>query len=412
MKINFKPKEARRLVLQTMLFVGLPLNNINASSEAKTAYEGNNFSYNIDESSKINANHILSYYNFKNLSKNVSDGIPAIKNEQNNILISDSTITNIVSFGNELIIQNITYDKNGNEIKKTYRDNDNNVWNIEFNYDNKGRCVEKICKDKDEKITSSILYKFDENDKLAEEIYSNFHGATKKIIYTANNNIQEIINTSSNGKKNTIKYIYQNDRLIQEIDDSHNGNIINYEYNDNGQLIKKTKLNSDKKTVTETEYLYNNDKLYKEVEYSLDLNMIVTIFYNDNGTIKKKLSYPNKNDVTSLDTIVTTYIYEDGKLVKEESLQYMGGRKHSKIYEYDSNGNKKTYIDNFEETTKVVKYGLLDVLPFECTTTANYVYDKNGACLKTILIGNDNTAFTSLYDLNGCLLQTKISTNK
>ncbi len=153
-------------------------------------------------------------------------------------------------YNNNQIIEENKYDSDGN-LDSTEK----------YNYDNSGNKTEKISIENN-KITSTEKYVYDKKGHLKE---------IKYVLPDGNISWEEKFNYSSDGL------------LLEKIE---NSNIIN-KYNENGQLIEISNLNS---TTTAIKYIYDNNG-----------EQIKQINYYDNGTpngdtFESKIKYDEKEN--------------------------------------------------------------------------------------------------------------------
>jgi len=127
-----------------------------------------------------------------------------------------------------------------------------------------------------------------------------------------------------------------------------------YEYNANGNLIKKTNNRRDGLMAYYTKYEYDeNDNMIKEVLRNINDTKLYQYEYYTNGVMSKKIKYR---------------IYSDNLA--------------EKIYEYDINGNEIKYTDYS------ISYGTLD----RTARWYEYEYDINNNRIKDTYYSKDKLA--------------------
>jgi len=161
-----------------------------------------------------------------------------------------------------------SYDVNGNCIMERCTTSTSDVYISEYNYNNKNKCIEKVCTKLDGCIISTANYKYDDRGFCIKEIRMYYNDYVKDEIfdytYDAYGNCIRRVQTLTNGTQATTEYNYDNNGncIMQRlIDPDGNVNVANLYYDHNDNCIKKV---SDG---TETEYIYSDDGRYivKEV---------------------------------------------------------------------------------------------------------------------------------------------------
>lgn len=253
---------------------------------------------------------------------------------------------------------NYKYDSNNRLIKEIW---DGSV-SCEYKYDKKGRKISEIHYDMDDNSIDSIRkYYYNDMDKLLKKeffqgglygqylsSYSLFHydkqsNLIKKEEFNVSTkipNFREEYKYSKDGKlieergyriskskvidEGKVKYIYENNRLKQEI--GYRGNKSHgktfYTYDSLGRLIKKEKFDGDGKLDSSDIWEYDKKKI------AIDKKVLKTLPYfkgrydvlvNNNRVLKEKMFYRLPDDISTVESI-TNYKYDKyGRLVQSTS---------------------------------------------------------------------------------------------
>lgn len=174
-------------------------------------------------------------------------------------------------------------------------------------------------------------------------------------------------------------------------------NTVDYEYDENGRLVKETTLGINNAPVGYKEYVLNENGLVETMinyiadgpeEYSEEYRVLFE--YNESGLRMKET-----NMISSEVTAVTTYAYEGKNLVSEK--YYEGTELISDVvYEYDDAGN----------LARLVRHDMLE----DSEDTENYSYDGSGRLTqKEVSSDGSLTSRTEYtYDEHGNELSVKV----
>lgn len=163
-----------------------------------------------------------------------------------------------------------------------------------YSYNSSNKIGKKIIESPTQSIT--ITYKYDDSEKLIEEVYK-----------------------SNSGETRTTKYVYNLDTNLEKtIMESSLGNTETTIYNSDGNIKKKEKISADEK-VTTMEYSYSYDLEKGTTTKEIKLATMTFIYvYNSNGDeIYEKVHY-NKTGKTYTYKSKLSYKYDDNGLLIEK----------------------------------------------------------------------------------------------
>jgi len=352
-------------------------------------------------------------------------------------------------------IQNTYEDATGELIKSTRIDDSGNVegyTQYEYTVDDK---VKSAIDYKSGKLYRYTYYEYDaygRNTGVAE-INATSTPTTEKIkdsmikyVYDVDDNIIKIYYpNSSKDKLKGIKFIYNKDKWITEIDGILSGG------DDDTTVIRKYDYYSNAKVRTIRDYknFLNKGTDYIQRDYSydkIDRVVLMTYFTSDNpNTVKEKYEYKyDKNSNITYKHEISNYedsrkdeevFYaydEEGRLVKSEKNNKLTYKTVRCTYKYDKVGNR-TYESEFEtdtvatdqsKTTGYYSYNgynelnqLTSSTVIECADGSNvksysksYNYDNKGNQISVTDSGK-KTNTTYKYDVNSQLIDVEIKTN-
>ncbi len=248
-----------------------------------------------------------------------------------------------------------------------YPEGDTKVYREKINYSDGGRKIEELSYDNDELI-GRILMENDADGNILK--YTSYDGKEKQTLSwsarydSRGNKIKEIRYDDTGAEIGTDEWTYdENGVLIGESVDSEF--FYKYEYDKNGCRIKSVCYDANGAEILESSFVYENDENgnllsvrrmggnsegnLTEYEYDENGNETVRISYNDDGTVMERMErkYDKNGNVLEVKTISSdgteeihaVYSYdEEGKLV--ELFYYSEGEKDTRCtYEYDENGN-------------------------------------------------------------------------
>lgn len=185
----------------------------------------------------------------------------------------------------------------------------------EYKYDVKGNLIFEKGSD----VGDTFVYEYNKDNKIS-------------IIYSSNWEMTK--------EKNSKKYEYNENGYLEKI---YGKNLLleEYEYNANGNMIKKVEYNDDMSISQSYTYEYDsNNRLTKDVLYNSSGNLRKwnSYSYDTNGNLTEEKNYSTFEDPVQ----AFTYKYdEQGKLIRKDREIYWSDRtdKYYYIYEYDADGN-------------------------------------------------------------------------
>ncbi|GAB4300321.1 MAG: hypothetical protein Kow0068_23630 [Marinilabiliales bacterium] len=236
-------------------------------------------------------------------------------------------------------------------------------------YDENGNIVEDTTYESKNVIESKTLSKFDNNNRLVEEInYIADDELTEKINYSYDDQgkVTNVKITYADGSVSNKKYNYsQENTLIIDIideDEEYEGKEIRI-YDDKGRIIEKT-IYDEFENIDEKEKLEYNEKgeIIKRIEYNVDneIEAIINYEYDESGNLIKYLKVTNDNEV--IDKVLFKYD-EQGRLIEQLNSDY--------------------YITkiNYEENIKIEeRYDMNGIMQYRSET----IYDNDGNILEEI----------------------------
>ena len=462
--------------------------NQNGNLIKSTDGEGNQTKYEYDEQGRttkvITPSDATNTYSYDELIKDgndrgvvdtVTDALGRVSKTTNNGSDQITKIEDIAS--TKSIVKTYEYDSNGRQTKEIYSDGSY----IQNTYeDATGELIKSTRIDDsgnvegytqyeytvDDKVKSAIDYKsgkpyrytyyeydaYGRNTGVAE-INATSTPTTEKIkdsmikyVYDVDDNIIKIYYpNSSKDKLKGIKFIYNKDKWITEIDGILSGG------DDDTTVIRKYDYYSNAKVRTIRDYknFLNKGTDYIQRDYSydkIDRVVLMTYFTSDNpNTVKEKYEYKyDKNSNITYKHEISNYedsrkdeevFYaydEEGRLVKSEKNNKLTYKTVRCTYKYDKVGNR-TYESEFEtytvatdqsKTTGYYSYNgynelnqLTSSTVIECADGSNvksysksYNYDNKGNQISVIDSGK-KTNTTYKYDVNSQLIDVEIKTN-
>ena len=462
--------------------------NQNGNLIKSTDGEGNQTKYEYDEQGRttkvITPSDATNTYSYDELIKDgndrgvvdtVTDALGRVSKTTNNGSDQITKIEDIAS--TKSIVKTYEYDSNGRQTKEIYSDGSY----IQNTYeDATGELIKSTRIDDsgnvegytqyeytvDDKVKSAIDYKsgkpyrytyyeydaYGRNTGVAE-INATSTPTTEKIkdsmikyVYDGDDNIIKIYYpNSSKDKLKGIKFIYNKDKWITEIDGILSGG------DDDTTVIRKYDYYSNAKVRTIRDYknFLNKGTDYIQRDYSydkIDRVVLMTYFTSDNpNTVKEKYEYKyDKNSNITYKHELSNYedsrkdeevFYaydEEGRLVKSEKNNKLTYKTVRCTYKYDKVGNR-TYESEFEtdtvatdqsKTTGYYSYNgynelnqLTSSTVIECADGSNvksysksYNYDNKGNQISVIDSGK-KTNTTYKYDVNSQLIDVEIKTN-
>ena len=229
-------------------------------------------------------------------------------------------------------------------------------------FDKKGRDILRIMYGKNGKTWYNKVNTFNDEEKSRETIGYNSEGKIDqrwKAFFDKNGNEFKNYDIGLNNKNMDIK----NGDVIQVMITP-----IEYEYNDDEQLLKQITYNEDKSVYSKVINQYYKDGIIKESHF-IYLDDVPNskyanankIKYNNKGKQIEKYNYGSDGDLSE------KYRYEynaAGNLLK--SYQYRSNESLFQVCKYDDNGNKTK--------DEIYEFG---AITFESTYTYEFDYDSN-----------------------------------
>ena len=270
---------------------------------------------------------------------------------------------------------------------------------------------------------TTIIYTVDGVKRKTVEKFDECYAINEIILDDGSRNIIEYF-TEDIGDVSVNKY---NEIKSQK---DNNGNVTTYERDERGNTTKV--INPDGSF---RRYGYYTDEARKDlVQWEQDENNNYTYYeYSNERTLIGKYvyrtpvvtePYPAFEDLSSANSIITTYTYKaDGQIESVlEPNQY--GTNNKTIYEYNTNGTLKRITDPEGKSISYTynSYGLVESEVIALNSYSTYMstwyeYDKNGRVLRktlcdsnTIESANNKSVERFVYDNMGRLIQ-KISPN-
>ncbi|TAL70500.1 MAG: hypothetical protein EPN82_02500 [Bacteroidetes bacterium] len=312
-----------------------------ANNKVKSIIDFQNRVYNYLYDNNFNQIAVIDPLN--DTTKFVYDGLNRLTSTINPLGYSDSTV----------------YDKLNNKLE--YRDNKGNP--IQYTYDSLSQLTSVT-----DALQCKVEYQYDISGNLIQIKYGNSR--------TVDGYEYDKMNRKTYEPDPPTTYIYDNQsNMIQEKD--ANGNIIDFDYDNAHQLIRKT---------------YNNEDVN---EYTYNLNGLMSSATDKTGRIE--FQYNEKNQLISLlsngDTI--KYEYQGPNRTK---MVYPNG--DTIVYSYDNN-NILTAINNIQ--LDYYENGLVRKILHTDKLATEYKYN-NANWIESItskINGNISFGDNYLYDLNG-----------
>lgn len=255
------------------------------------------------------------------------------------------------------------------------------------------------------KLSYVLTYEYNETNKLVKEIYSGDIQKTVDYEYDTNNNIISKTITDKHNNSAVINYVYDDKNDLVSIKDNGT-NILGYEIDAvktidlipciyeisleyNNHLLTKEIYNGDIQKTVEYQYNENNDIIEKKITEKNGKEYKATFEYNDlNNLVKitdKGTEYiPIINSVINREKRITRLDYlqydDKNRLIKEE----LKGTISSNIeYTYDNNNNITlvAYKDDYGgEEDVIYEYnskGYISKITDNCTTYIGIDYNEN-----------------------------------
>ena len=233
------------------------------------------------------------------------------------------------------------YDLDGNIVKGTNYDSEGNVRDsFEFEYSATGKAISQVRYLPSGEIFDTAKFEYDASDKLLKGTFYSPDGAVRALY----------------------EYEYEDGLLVGDTYTGEGPNIRHdYEYNQNGSLVKESKTVEDPYNYSWIVYSYDaTGMLETAITYTdhpntpdegiedEDWDKTEEYEHDALGNVTKMITTTNRGD-GQIEKVTVVYEYNsDGRLIKETSTdtgiydQYSeapAGRTEEKLYEYDEYGN-------------------------------------------------------------------------
>ncbi|NOX85737.1 MAG: hypothetical protein GXO86_07210 [Chlorobi bacterium] len=243
------------------------------------------------------------------------------------------------------------FDERGNSIREVEYTPDGRVDNAaEYKYDDENRLIEEVHYFEDE-VTEKIRYILDEEGKRTgvETTYADDSKSVKKVIREGNTiTVKTFDEDGDPEEEDRIKYDEEG-RVTEEVKLDEEGKIVNrnvYEYNKNGKLLYKTEYEGEDGAYIKTTLEYDEqDNLISEIQVTDKGNLVsrMSFQYNEQGDRsawqnnrhvhrvvydeqRRPVMEETKNRVNNLIENFTEYKYNEQGLVAEERTFSLGGQ--------------------------------------------------------------------------------------
>lgn len=318
------------------------------------------------------------------------------------------------------------YDEDGKKIKETSYKEDGSISMIyRYEYDEKGNLTKEARCDETETLRAYDVYEYDENgyvlkmtqysaggvktgykEYFENTTYANkYTGERRSESYDSDGNLSSVYEYNRNGET-TKSENYRNGKLWSAEEN---------EYDENGNLIKSSSYDADRKFTSYSVYGYNesgkrikiseydgDDKLtgYTEIKRDGKYVLSETVYDADGNKTEYTEYLENTPDYNTYSRTKRYEKYENGKLA--ELREYNEDGKMTKLISYDGEGNKKLYEEYVTLKVKHNGYeGISAVIKTHETYNdgklehrTEYEYDENG-----------NRTKISEYDGEGKLIE-------
>ena len=235
----------------------------------------------------------------------------------------------------------IAFNKSGNQIEFSSYPYGKLKSKRTYKYDEKGNITELNEYSSNGNLLKKSIYNYDNESNLSNcNIYKSDGSLENKIVWSyINNKLKEYTKLDSD-KKTILKYVYkyENDDLTEAKQYGLKGNLDNFKYDSNSNLIKQEELNSNENLI----------KLETSV-FDSENNIIEKNIYDSDNVLENKHTYRyNKNnnliEHTNDDIGWGTFTYrynENGELYEQVNFNLKKENTYNlkKIYIYDDNGN-------------------------------------------------------------------------
>ncbi len=156
--------------------------------------------------------------------------------------------------------------------------------------------------------------------------------------------------------------------------------------------------------ISTTSYIYDEGKLIKEEQGESDLYLYITeYFYNSEGVLLKKISTSYEEYIET-----TEYFYDSNGILLKEVYDQPSGKVET-AYTYDSEGRFLKMVETDDNGEVVFEYTydpdgkilkeVNDV--YGHVSITDYIYDEDGKLLKKLCPDGDYVSVEYTYDSNG-----------
>jgi len=293
--------------------------------------------------------------------------------------------------------KSFSYDSNGNILNWTNSRNNT----IGYTYNTAGQITSKDYPDSPGIIDN--IYSYDDAGNLISATDS--HGTTNltyepytdwliRIDYPGG--IFFVFNYNDAGQRtkrtdqddNVVNYIYDSFGRLDQITNTTNALVVDYDYDESGHLLNKTLGNG----------------VYTSYEYDYAGRLIHLVNYNSNDAIISQFdyTYDTSGRRISMNTLNGIFYYNYDLLGQLISVKYPDN--HVVEYVYDSVGNRIKVIDNGTATT----YSTNEMNQYTDVGGITYTYDNDGNMISKTEAGVTTTYY---YDFESRLIGVSNSTD-
>lgn len=206
-----------------------------------------------------------------------------------------------------------------------------------FKYDENGWLLEKLEYMDFEQVGETTIYNYNEHGILVETVTIFMDGAKTIQKFTREGNLITILQTDENAvvEEKEVKRLDEHKNIVEEITYGPNNEII---------MCRENKYNTFNQLVDSKQYEYGEFVTNRRLEYDEQGNVVSLSFHNDNGGLTDLISYKFDEDNNLISEQHNDYhliksTYDDGKLIKQETLNPIDGLASSIVeYAYREDG--------------------------------------------------------------------------
>lgn len=262
-----------------------------------------------------------------------------------------------------------TYDSRGRCISTERTDKDGRVRSRRENeYDRKGRLILTSLSiyggENEINLTYTNAYEYDRHGNIivdtftTESIYGDPRVKVTEYEYAKGNRLVKQTTYKDGCVDNVASYEYDAaGRLIGAYDAEPGIDAIEYQYNDDGVLVRKFEFKDSLTSKVVYEYQEDGEKLEKQTVYYDSGNLRSVIDYDENGYQRTSLSY-HRDDGRPRSWY--EYDYDAVGNLRSESFISREGFEYHYEYDYDYQGNR-TSMTTYDEQGKIVDVQRFDI---------------------------------------------------